>query len=272
MADMALLYSAVIRQLEIGQAPRVIWSLPWIALGIKRSSRMLREKQALLLDMNHTFMFGEDRFGESEDFSQAYVQLGGTRSRQAINDLIRAVYAYLEIRYPDEHYRHCFPSVENAIQAVTETALDKAEIEKVIHTFALHELGYIPQEYAAALHKLRQYFILAAVIDIWSPKTAWLQAFEQAGILELFSALSFSSDHGMVKPSPKPFERVLRQLGLPPSATMMVGDSPRRDLGGAKNAGIDCILVGGASHPDAVMTFENVLALSEAMPPNLQIL
>lgn len=39
----------------------------------------------------------------------------------------------------------------------------------------------------------------------------------------------------------------------------MVGDSVRRDLGGAKAAGIDCVLVGGAEHPDARGCYENLI-------------
>ena len=69
----------------------------------------------------------------------------------------------------------------------------------------------------------------------------------------------------MVKPSPKPFELVLSQLGMAKSEAMVVGDSPRRDLGGAKSAGIDCILVGGFEHPDAIMNFTNLLELCEVM-------
>ena len=106
--------------------------------------------------------------------------------------------------------------------------------------------------------------MLAAVIDIWSPKNAWLKEFERAGISGLFSAVSFSSDHGMVKPSPKPFELVLSQLGIAASEAIVVGDSPRRDLGGATAAGIDCILVGGAMHPDAIKSFDSLLQLCAA--------
>ena len=72
-------------------------------------------------------------------------------------------------------------------------------------------------------------------------------------------AMSFSSDHGMVKPSPRPFKRVLEQLNVPNSKAIMIGDSPRRDLGGAKEAGIDCILVGGVEHPEALAHFSNLL-------------
>jgi FMN phosphatase YigB (HAD superfamily) len=226
---------------------------------------MLADKRALLLDMNSTFMFGEDRFGEHEDFSTYYFRIGGTLPQTEINGLLRAVYTYLDTRYPDERYRHHFPSLETAIREVAVNSLNQAEIKKIVDTFAYHELGYIPEEYALALHQLRQRFTLAAVIDIWAPKTAWLQEFERAGVADLFSAISFSSDHGMVKPSPKPFELVLSQLGMASSEAVVVGDSPRRDLGSAKHAGIDCILVGGAEHPDALKCFNNLLELCDSI-------
>lgn len=222
---------------------------------------MLTGKKALLLDMNSTFMFGEDRFSDTEDFSVHYLKLGGTLSKIKINQLIRSVYQYLDIRYPDEQYRHSFPSVEQAIRAVAMNDLDDDEISRIIDTFAFHELGYIPDEYSTALHTLRQRFILSAVIDIWSPKKAWLNEFNRAGIADLFSAVSFSSDHKIVKPSPKPFELVLDQLGISACEGLVVGDSPRRDLGGAISAGIDCVLVGGAQHPNAVMCIDNLLQL-----------
>jgi HAD superfamily hydrolase (TIGR01549 family) len=148
---------------------------------------------------------------------------------------------------------------------LTDKTLSEDEIQNIADTFAFHELGSIPKEYATALHELRKRFTLAAVIDIWAPKNAWLCEFERAGISDLFSATSFSSDHGMVKPSPRPFELVLSQLEMDKSQAIMIGDSPRRDLGGAKSAGIDCILVGGAEHPSALKSFNNLLELCNAI-------
>ncbi len=226
---------------------------------------MFAGKKALLLDMNSTFMFGEDRFGDTEDFSLHYARFGGILPCNEINRIIRAAYNYLDVRYPDENYRHNFPSVESAIHEVADQNLSSDEVARIVETFAFHELGYIPADYAATLHELRQRFILAAVIDIWSPKPAWLHTFERIGISDLFSAVSFSSDHGMVKPSPKPFELVLRRLGITNTEAIVVGDSPRRDLGGAKSAGIDCILVGGATHIDALTSFDNLLVLCNAV-------
>ena len=75
-------------------------------------------KKALLLDMNNTFMFDEDRFGESEDFSMHYYEIGGTLPQDEINRIIRLVYKCLEIKYPDERFRHNFPSLESTIREV----------------------------------------------------------------------------------------------------------------------------------------------------------
>jgi FMN phosphatase YigB (HAD superfamily) len=220
---------------------------------------MFTDKKALLLDMNNTFMFGEDRFGDSEDFSKQYYKIDGILPRNEINQIIRSAYKYLETKYPDEKYRHKFPTLENAIRKVVLSELAESEITKIVDTFAFHELGHVPNEYRTALHKLKQHFLLAAVIDIWAPKNAWVKVFETSGINQLFSAMSFSSDHGMVKPSPKPFQLVLNQLGISHSEGLVVGDSQRRDLGGAMAANIDCVLVGGVENPQAVVCYKNLL-------------
>jgi len=228
------------------------------------SIKIFSNKKVLLLDMNSTFMFGEDRFGKTEDFSLYYNQIGGSLSNNEINSIIKTVYAYLDTRYPDEQYRHCFPSLEYAINQCISIVVDKREIDKIISTFSFHEIGYIPPEYVTALHKLNQKYKLAVVIDIWSPKMAWLNLFKELGINKLFMASSFSSDHGIVKPSPKPFELVMAQLGIKNTNALVIGDSIRRDLGGARAAEIDCVLVGGAEHPDAIGSYANLLKLSDA--------
>ena len=223
---------------------------------------MYSNKTSLLLDMNSTFMFGEDNFGDSEDYSRYFHKIGGTLSKEEVNLIIKSAYAYLEERYPIGNFRHSFPTVEEAINSTTGKRLSNEEITKLVRTFAHHEIGHIPAEYIDALHQLSERYTLAVVIDIWSPKATWLSLFESEGIDKIFSALSFSSDHGMVKPSPKPFELVINQLGVDKKECLMIGDSIRRDLGGAIAAGIDCVLVGGARHRDALGCYETLLDLS----------
>jgi len=207
-------------------------------------------------------MFGEDNFAASEDFSEYYHKIGGALSKEAVNEAIRSVYGYLDKRYPDEEYRHGFPTVAEAIRNAVDKNFAEEEISILVNTFAKHEAGNIPSEYIEALHRLSKKYKLAVVIDIWAPKEHWLEIFRESGIDKLFSASSFSSDHGIVKPSPKPFELVMNQLDISKERCLVIGDSIRRDLGGASAAGIDCVLVGGAEHENALGCYKNLLELS----------
>ena len=141
--------------------------------------------------------------------------------------------------------------------------ISKSEKDKIIKTFSFHEHGDISPTYVSVLKALNEKYTLALVIDIWAPKAMWIQTFKRLGIWKLFSAHSFSSDHGMVKPSPKPFEMVVSELGLPKEKCLVVGDSVRRDLGGSQAALLDCVLVGGAKSNLAVGVYPTLLEFQE---------
>ena len=224
---------------------------------------MFKDKEALLLDMNSTFMFGEDRFGDDQDYSAYYRSIGGNLPDKVVNELICNAHRYLEAKYTSEEYRHCFPSLETAMSPCIDASIPEIEKERIIQTFAYHEHGHIPREYVQALNALKERFTLALVIDIWAPKTMWVHTFKDLGIWELFSAYSFSSDHGMVKPSPRPFEMVVEELALPKEKCLVIGDSVRRDLGGALLASIDCVLVGGGKSDSAVGEFSTLIDFQE---------
>ena len=216
---------------------------------------------AVLLDMNSTFMFGEDRFGADENVFEYYRTTKGQLSAKAVDEIIRSAYSYLDRLYPDPQYRESFPTLEMAIRRVAEAQLPTHEIDKLIATFANHELGHIPTNYAEAIRTLAERYLLGAVIDIWSPKDFWIEEFRRMNVYQCFSALSFSSDIGAVKPSTVGFLRVAQQLGVAPEDVIVIGDSARRDLGGANAAGMKCILVGGETDSRAYGVAENLLEI-----------
>ena len=224
----------------------------------------LQHKKLLMLDMNSTFMFGEDRFSKDEDYSKYYKSIGGELDDNFINQTINLAYDYLDIRYPDEKYRESFPSLEDAIKSVVDIQ-DENEIEKIIDTFAFYERGYIPKEYATCIKNLSKYFNLVAVIDIWAPSTTWIETFKEVGIYELFDTLSFSSDINIVKPSAIPFENILNKLCINPDEALIIGDSIRRDLGSAKLAEIECVIVGTNKTTEALACFESLLEFEKAL-------
>lgn len=117
----------------------------------------------------------------------------------------------------------------------------------------------MPDEYAEVLITLHNQYTLTLIVDIWSPKDMWINTFKRKGLWNLFAASSFSSDHGIVKPSPKPFELIVKEIGAPKEKCLVVGDSVRRDLGGASAAGLDCVLVGGAVDSKAVGSYSSLL-------------
>lgn len=209
--------------------------------------------------MNSTFMFGEDNFNETTDYSFYYQRIGGLLTSSELNSIINSIYKILDEKYLNSYYLEDFPTIEEVINKDLSYNLNKLETQKIIKTFSFYELGYIPGEYIQVLKNLSSTFVLACVIDIWAPKDAWIEYFNSVGILSLFTLLSFSSDIKIVKPSPKPYQRVLSQLNFRPYEALIIGDSIRRDLGSAKASNIDCILVNGSQHPDAIASFNNLL-------------
>lgn len=227
---------------------------------------MLEEFDVLLLDMNQTFMFGGDRFGAEYDYSVIYHQLGGTLQSDTINQLTQAAYDYLDIRYPDPNYRESFPTVRDALIAISkdDTSLTEQELEILIQTFAYHELGRVSESYSEVLHSLAKRFRLGLVADIWAPKAVWIDELSRSGVRDLFVTTVFSSDYGIVKPSPHLFFKALETMNASPHQTLVIGDSVRRDLGGAVAAGLSCFLVGGATHPSAYNAVSSLFELVDS--------
>ena len=58
------------------------------------------------------------------------------------------------------------------------------------------------------------------------------------GLDRFFSAIAVSEDIGVGKPDPAPFAAVLDELGIEPSAAVMVGNDLDRDVAGALAAGV----------------------------------
>jgi FMN phosphatase YigB (HAD superfamily) len=224
---------------------------------------MLDRFTTILLDMNGTFMFDGDRFSPDRDYSSVYHQLGGQLSTDRVNRLVKQAYNYLNIRYPDPAYQESFPSLQQALIAVTDISISQLDLDLLIETFARHELGTVPVAYSTAIERLSRRFRLGLVIDIWAPKTLWIDELNRCGVLPLCEAVSFSSDCGIVKPSPRSFRSVLDRMQVNPQDAVVIGDSVRRDFGGALAAGMDCILVGGATHLLAIGCVSNLLELAD---------
>lgn len=190
----------------------------------------------LLLDMNGVFMFGEDRFGQEQDFHPTYRDLGGTRlGAGEVNKAIRFCYEGMAREYESPQHVDDFPSVREGLRRYAGT--DDADLADLEATFAFHELGSVPAAHADFIRKLSRTHQLGLVSNIWAPKQPWLEELDRAGILDVFRVLVFSSDSPRIKPSPVLFRKALGAFPAD-SAVLFVGDSLRCDVIPARKLGL----------------------------------
>jgi putative hydrolase of the HAD superfamily/5'-nucleotidase len=209
------------------------------------AARVLDGFAVVLLDLNSTFMFGEDRFGPGQDYHATYAAAGGRAlGAAAVHAAVDACYAHLAARYGDPAYADDFPSVCEALDVLPETrahpADERARLERVI---ARHELGRVPEAYAAALRRLARTHQLGLVSNIWSRRAPWDAELARAGVADLFATVVFSSDTRSIKPSPRLFEAALAAFDAPRDAVVMVGDSLAADIAPARAAGLASVWV-----------------------------
>jgi putative hydrolase of the HAD superfamily len=86
---------------------------------------------------------------------------------------------------------------------------------------------------------LKDGYKLAVVSD--APRfEAWLRICSLR-LQHMFDLVLTFDDTGFRKPSPEPFKQALRQMGVAPARTVMVGDWPERDIVGGSEAGLHTV-------------------------------
>ncbi len=66
---------------------------------------------------------------------------------------------------------------------------------------------------------------------------------QDLGIAAYFQSVTLATEEGVMKPNPEIFRRVMERHGLQPGEAIYVGDNPRRDVVGARAAGMTPVLV-----------------------------
>ena len=69
----------------------------------------------------------------------------------------------------------------------------------------------------------------------------FLQEMEDLGLAELFEVVAISCQIGYMKPHPRIFAYALDRMGTGPGEAVMVGDSPRADVQGARALGMTAV-------------------------------
>lgn len=213
--------------------------------GNSEKMRFIDRFEVVLLDMGRTFMFNVDRFDKDDDFRATYRKAGGNRLRgREVFQILSAIFHQMiaDSKKPEKYDN--FSSVLTYLKRHPKSAqLPADEIAILEKVFSEHEAGTIPEAYVSVLRQLYKTHRLGIVSDIWSHSERFYQELARVGIRELFEAIVFSSDIGIIKPSPKIFQKALETFGVDVSRVVHIGDSLRRDVAGAKSFGMAAVWI-----------------------------
>jgi putative hydrolase of the HAD superfamily len=137
-------------------------------------------------------------------------------------------------------------------------------IEQDVHDALLEAIVFTPfPEVPGTLRRLRALGLRLVVASNWD--VSLHEALERTGLRELVDGAVSSAEAGTAKPAPEVFERALALAGAAPSEALHVGDDLAADVGGARGAGIEPVLVvrDGGPAPDGVAV---VRSLDELLP------
>jgi len=110
----------------------------------------------------------------------------------------------------------------------------------------IFELARLDPDAHRVIDELRRRGLLVGIISNtpWgSPAARWRLELERLGFRERVDVAVFCEEVGWRKPHPAPFLRALELLAVIPSDALFVGDNPRWDVLGAKQAGLRPVLL-----------------------------
>jgi HAD superfamily hydrolase (TIGR01549 family) len=199
----------------------------------------------LVFDMANTFMFGGDKFNDSENYESVYRSFGGLKfNNSELTSLIIYIYNTLLTRYRDPEYYDKFVHVRDFLDDDTKfnnlSSNEKDIIEKV---FAHFECGTVPEESRNILTELAKTHRLGLISNVWCYSRYYKDELRRSGVYDLFEIVLFSSDHGSIKPSPKLFNMAIKHFGVNPAEMIFIGDNYKRDVIGSINAGMKSVWV-----------------------------
>lgn len=179
--------------------------------------------------------------------------LAFSRGKKTYVRYLKSITGYSVDQHGGEFSRH-YEKVMNASRHKSDSAALKAlfsdlkskpsekEFQKalLLYDSMRKHVGLFPESKKVLLELQKRGFRLGLVTNT-APFRKGL--FKKLGIEGLFDAVVNSSEEGVIKPDPKIFRIALKRLGAKPNECVMVGDKPRTDIKGAKNAGMKAILL-----------------------------
>ncbi len=220
-------------------------SLTYTVYKKMSAKEFIRQFEVLLFDMDKTIMFGGNRYGDEQDYEKIYKSFGGTKYiNSELHDFFYFSYMKLLEKSRDPDFFDAFPTVREFLDADEYfKEFESDEKDLIEKTFAAHECGWVPDNCRKVLNELSKVHKLGLISNVWCESIYFKERLKEEEVYDLFDLLIFSTDHGAIKPSSKLFEIAINHFGMKPNELVYIGDNYKRDVIGAKNVGINSILI-----------------------------
>jgi HAD superfamily hydrolase (TIGR01549 family) len=141
---------------------------------------------------------------------------------------------------------HCrsphFPTLVQEVAAAHGLPLTAAQAEELWYAWNLGGIALGRELFPDSVPTLRALrrrgFRLGTVTNRSLGGPPFREELRQHDMLDLFETFAISCDDGWLKPAPQIFRKALDELGVRPEEAVMVGDSLRADVAGAKALGM----------------------------------
>lgn len=151
---------------------------------------------------------------------------------------VRAWKARLDFDYSHAAWRRL---VELTFVGLSPAPPDEACFNAIYDHFAHAEAWRVFDDAQRALAAVKASGRKVGLISNWDERLHPLLA--ELQLASSFEAVTISCEVGYTKPRPEIFQHSAAQLGLPPEFILHIGDSASEDVGGAKAAGMQGLLL-----------------------------
>ena len=225
----------------------------------------------VLLDVGETLIGPSESFGTiySDVFATLGIDLPGDRFERCIREVVAETeariptgvdrYSYYAGGEQEYWLRFSRSTLEKATGEPVTDELTRRALELLRAAFRNPAAWRVYPDVVPAMEALRDDGVRMGVVSNWDSRLPAI--LEMLGLGDYFEALGVSHLEGLEKPDPGLFLCVLRKMGARPEEALHVGDIPAVDYGGARAAGVDCLLVDRRGKIDA--SFEPLPDLTE---------
>lgn len=187
--------------------------------------------KAVVFDLDNTLVdFMKMKKRAIEEAIPAMVDAGLEITPEIANRIIDEIYKEQGIEYQqvfDEFLNRVLKKVDHKILAAGIVAYRRAR-----------EASLIPYPHVySTLNKLTKAGVKLGIVSDAPSKEAWLRL-AYLNFHHIFDAVVTFDEVGERKPSPKPFQMILKKLDVKPQEAIMIGDWVERDIIGASQVGM----------------------------------